>query len=179
LADITINKISVGDTGTFTLTAGVAGEINEGDVTTTSTGVATEALALLALPEGTAVTLGESNLPVASDGQWNAETSGDPTWECTDTAGNAVTVDGSNQITSTDLNIACNATNTFSLDPTPEPTPDPSDSPDPTDSTDPEDKYSPEVAYSTGGTLPDTGGAATHLSTWAKLWQSVTHALQH
>ena len=179
LADITINKISVGDTGTFTLTAGVAGEINEGDVTTTSTGVATEALTLLALPEGTAVTLGESNLPVASDGQWNAETSGDPTWECTDTAGNAITVDGSNQITSTDLNIACNATNTFSLDPTPDPTPDPSDSPDPTDSTDPEDKYSPEVAYSTGGTLPDTGGAATHVSTWAKLWQSVTNALQH
>ena len=173
LADITINKISVGDTGTFTLSAEVAQEINEGTVTTTSTGVAAEALTLLALPEGTAVTLGESDMPVASDGQWNADTSGDPTWECTDSAGNAVAIDGDNQVISTDLSISCNATNTFTLDPTPKPTP------DPTDSTDPVDKYDPEIAYSTGGTLPDTGGATAHRSTWAKLWQSVTHALQH
>jgi len=135
--------------------------------------VAAEALTLLALPEGTAVTLGESDMPVASDGQWNADTSGDPTWECTDSAGNAVAIDGDNQVISTDLSISCNATNTFTLDPTPKPTP------DPTDSTDPVDKYDPEIAYSTGGTLPDTGGATAHRSTWAKLWQSVTHALQH
>ena len=185
LADITVNKISIGDTGTFTLTAEVAGDINAGTATTTSTGVAVEALTLLTLPEGTAVTLGESDMPVASDGQWNADTSGDPTWECIDSAGNAIAIDGANQVTSTDLNVTCTATNTFTLDPTPEPTPDPSDSPDPTDSPDPRASqdsggvYDPEIAYTTGGTLPDTGGAMAHISTWAKFWRTVKDSLQH
>jgi hypothetical protein len=172
LVDITINKISIGDTGTFTLTAQIYGlDIDAGVVTTTSTNVATEAMKLQVLPEGTQVTLGETDLPNSSDGQWNADTSGDPTWECVDSANNSIAIDGSNQITLTDLDITCDATNTFT--PQSEPTPDPSDS------ADPRDQYDPEIAYSTGGSLPDTGGATTHVSAWSKLWRSVTKSLQH
>lgn len=173
LADVTINKISIGDTGTFTLTAQVAGETNEGDATTTSTGVPATALTLLALPQGTAVTLGESGLPSASDGQWNSETGGDPTWECLDSAGNTMEIDGTNQLISTELNITCTATNTFNLDPTPEPTPDPSES---ADSGDPDN---PEIAYTSGGTLPDTGGAKPQRSLWSKFWRNVSNIMQH
>jgi hypothetical protein len=167
LADVTIKKISVGDTGSFTLTADVNGDTNEGTVTTTSVGVADEALTLSALPEGTAVTLGESDMPVASDGVWNADTAGNPIWECTDSAGNAVAIDGANQITSTNLDITCTATNTFTLDP--EPTPEPSESPDPNET------YPPEIAYTSGGSLPDTGGPTTNGSLWSRLWRNVSN----
>jgi len=172
LVDLTINKISVGDTGTFKLTADIFGlDILGGIVTTTSTDVPAEAFHLQGLPEGTEVTLGESDLPNSSDGQWNADTSGDPTWECVDSANNPIAINESNQITLTDLNIICNATNTFT--PGPEPTPDPSGS------ADPRDDHNPEIAYTTDGMLPDTGGAEAHVSTWAKFWQAMSHALQH
>jgi hypothetical protein len=167
LADVTIKKISVGDTGSFTLTAEVNGDTNEGTVTTTSVGVADEALTLSALSEGTAVTLGESDMPVASDGVWNADTAGNPIWECTDSAGNAVAIDGANQITSTNLDITCTATNTFTLDP--DPTPEPSESPDPNET------YPPEIAYTSGGSLPDTGGPTTNGSLWSRLWRNVSN----
>jgi len=172
LADVTLKKISVGDTGTFTLTAEVDGDINEGTVTTTSAGVADEALKLSALPEGTVLALGESGLPFSSDGQWNSETSGNPTWECLDSAENPIAIDESNQITSTNLDIVCTATNTFTVNSEPGPDPDPSESPDPNET------YPPEIAYTSGGTLPDTGGQTAHGSLWSRLWRNVTNIFQ-
>lgn len=172
LADVTIKKISVGDTGSFTLTAEVDGDINEGTVTTTSAGLADEALNLSALPEGTVITLGESDIPAASDGQWNSETSGKPTWECLDSADNPITVDDSNQVTSTNLDIICTATNTFTVNSEPGPDPESSESPDPNET------YPPEIAYTSGGSLPETGGPTVNGSLWSRLWRNVSNIFQ-
>ena len=167
LANVTIKKTSVGEVGTFTLTAEIAGDLNEGEVTTAAVNTPTEALSLLTIPEGTAITLGESAILDPADGKWNVDTSGDPTWACTDSAGNDVALDADNKFTSTDLDITCVATNTFTLDPTPEPTDSPD--PDPTDSPDPE---ATAIAYTKGGELPDTGGAPTS-SLWVRVCNSV------
>jgi len=177
LADATINKISIGDTGTFTLNAESDGTQHEGDVTTSSTGVAAEALKLLALPQGTLITLGESNLPTPIDGQWNPDTGGDPTWECVDSANNPIAINGANQIMSTVLDVTCTATNTYAVDPTPTPTPTPEPEPsesatpiDPDGPTDPREEDNKETAYDTGGKLPNTGGEVVQNSVWSLLW---------
>ncbi|NBU32322.1 MAG: hypothetical protein EBS36_04020 [Actinobacteria bacterium] len=167
LADITVSKISLGEVGTFTLTAELNGEISEGVVTTNEVNSATEAITLTTIPEGTVITLGESDVPISTDGQWNVTTGGSPTWTCTDTAGNDVVIDDSGQFTSTALNMTCVATNTFTLDPDPEPTPDPSES------------YDPEIAYSRGGELPNTGGSKHPMSLWATLWSAITSPFQN
>ena len=123
LANITINKISKGDVGTFMLTASYNNSQVEGAVTTTSTDVAANAITLNGVSEGTPIILGETAIPTASDGQWNADNSGDPTWDCVDSASNPVAVNSANQFTSTDNDITCTATNTFTLDPAPAPSP--------------------------------------------------------
>ena len=136
-------------------------------VTTNEVNSATEAITLTTIPEGTVITLGESDVPISTDGQWNVTTGGSPTWTCTDTAGNDVVIDDSGQFTSTALNMTCVATNTFTLDPDPEPTPDPSES------------YDPEIAYSRGGELPNTGGSKHPMSLWATLWSAITSPFQN
>lgn len=173
LADVTINKISVGDTGTFTLTAAIGEEVSEGVVTTASTGVAAQALTLLSIPENSSITLGESDMPSATDGEWNSDNAGNPTWECSDSAGNPIAIDESNQIVSTDLNITCTATNTFNLNPDPKPTPEPSES------VDPKDEDNPEIAYTSGGTLPDTGGANRRETGWSHFWLNLKNVFAH
>ncbi|NBV90044.1 MAG: hypothetical protein EBR84_01335 [Actinobacteria bacterium] len=165
LANVIIKKTSIGEVGTFTLTAEIAGEVTEGEVTTTSVNTPTEAISLLTIPEGTDIKLAETALPDIADGSWNVDNAGDPTWACTDSAGSDVALDGTNQFTSTDLDITCIATNTFTVDPTPEPTPDPSESADPDET---------GIAYTKGGVLPSTGGLV-HSS----LWQRVVNSLRN
>lgn len=164
LANISIKKTTVGDVGTFTLTADVSGEIDQGIVTTTSVNDPTEAISLTAIPEGTSITLGEIDLPTAADGQWNADNAGNPTWECTDSAGGAVALDATNNFVTSGLDITCIATNTFTLDPIPTPTPEPSESGDPEDG---------PIAYTKGGELPDTGNSAS-ASFWSGVWRTLT-----
>jgi hypothetical protein len=162
LANVTINKISEGDVGTFTLTGEIDGQVNSGEVTTESTGVAAQALSYESLPEGSTVTLGEIDMPVAADGQWNADNGGSPTWVCVDSASNPVAISDANQITSTNLDVTCTATNTFTVDPNPTP----SETPDPRIS------ETGEVVYKYN-TLPKTGGALPAKSFWARTWQTI------
>ncbi len=163
LANVFIKKTSVGEVGTFTLTAEIAGEVTEGEVTTATVNSPAEAISLLTIPEGTEITLGESALPDTPDGSWNVDAAGEPTWVCTDSAGNDVALDGANKFTSTDLDITCIATNTFTLDPDPEPTPDPTDS---------EETEDDVTAYTKGDVLPGTGGTVK-TSLWDRVLSSV------
>ena len=154
LANVYLEKISLGDVGTFTLTAAFENSENSADVTTTSTGVATRALSLLGVPEGTPIIIGETNLPSSTTGNWNLRNSGDPDWNCQDSVGNLISVNGANEITATDKDITCTATNTFTEDPTP--------SPSPTDSS---------IAYTADGSLPNAGDAGSRSATRENLWQ--------
>ena len=174
LANVYLEKISQGDVGTFTLTASYNDSEDDADVTTTSTGVAERALSILGVAEGTPITIGESSSPTAPDGQWNVDNNGDPSWSCLDAVQNFIPVNGAHQIMSTNLDITCTATNTFTADVSPSPsaspsatTSDTSPSPDPT--------YDPVIAYSKGGTLPNTGGHIPSRSWWSQLAQSATN----
>jgi hypothetical protein len=172
LANVYLEKISQGDVGTFNLTASYDDSADGADVTTTSTGVAVQALSILGVAEGTPITIGESSSPTTPDGQWNIDNNGDPAWSCLDTAQNVIPVNGASQITSTNLDITCTATNTFTADASPSPSPssttsDTSPSPDST--------YDPVIAYSKGGTLPHSGGNIPSRSWWSQLVQTASN----
>lgn len=158
LANVYVQKQSTGDVGSFTLTASFGNSANAGDVTTTSTNVPVQALSLLGVAEGTPVVLGEDAVPSATDGQWNSGNGGDPTWSCKDSASNIVSVNSANEITSTDLDITCIATNTF----TPNPSPSPTDE---------------SIAYTSDKGLPRSGGHTDNQSWWSSAWQSLRNLL--
>lgn len=114
LVNVTIDKVSVGAAGTFTLAASYLDGTDEGVVTTTFENQAVNALNLLSVPEGTEISLSESDLPSSDTGTWNATTSGEPTWKCEDAAGDLVTLGEGNVITLGALNVDCTAKNVFS-----------------------------------------------------------------
>jgi hypothetical protein len=116
LVNVTINKVSVGAVGTFTLAASYLDGTDEGVVTTTAEDQAVTALTLDAVPEGTDITLAEMDLPTSDTGAWNATTTGEPTWKCEDTAGDPVAIAAGGVITTGSLNIDCTAKNVFTDD---------------------------------------------------------------
>jgi len=113
LVSVTIDKVSVGAVGTFTLTASYLDATDEGVVTTTFENQAVNAMNLLSVPEGTEVTLSEIDVPLSDTGSWNTTTSGDPTWKCADSNGDPVTISEGSVITLGALAVQCTAKNVF------------------------------------------------------------------
>ena len=116
LVGLTLEKVSVGALGDFTLAARYEDEESAGMAHVTSEGIKTTALELTRLPEGTAVTLSEPELPQIKNGSWNTHSAGSPTWACTDTNREPVAIQDEVTITLPAQSVTCVAKNVFSPD---------------------------------------------------------------
>lgn len=113
LVNLTLTKESIGAIGDFTLTASYLDNTVSGIAHVTVEQIQTTATVLNNMPEGTEVTLDETNLPTTPAGQWNQHTGGRPTWICTDGNGDTVPIQASLVITLPATSVTCSAKNVF------------------------------------------------------------------